>query len=70
MGVDVEKFNEQAKLATGKVEKEAQSWLTTIILILFGAMVILFSIAAILSKGINRSINSEAPPGTGYDDED
>ena len=23
MGVDVEKFNEQAKIATGKVEKEA-----------------------------------------------
>jgi len=70
LGVDIEKFNEQAKIASGKVEKEAQSWLTTIILILFGAMVILFSIAAILSKGINRSINSEAPPGTGYDDED
>lgn len=70
MGVDVEKYNEQAKAASTKLEKEAQVWLTTIILILFGAMVILFTIAAILSKGINRSIASEAPPGTGYDDED
>ncbi|MGD0822172.1 MAG: cache domain-containing protein [Desulfomonilia bacterium] len=70
LGVDVEKFNEQAKIASGKVEKEAQGWLTTIILILFGAMVILFGIAAILAKGINRSIASEAPPGTPDDDED
>jgi hypothetical protein len=70
LGVDVEKFNEQAKIASGKVEKEAQAWLTTIILILFGAMVILFGIAAILAKGINRSIESEAPPGPGYDDKD
>ncbi|HVN72436.1 MAG TPA: cache domain-containing protein [Desulfomonilia bacterium] len=70
LAVDVEKFNEQAKAASGKIEKEAQGWLTTIILILFGATVILFGIAAILARGINRSIASEAPPGTGYDDED
>lgn len=50
MAVDVEKFLEQAKLESGKIEKEAQVWLTTIILIIFGAMVILFSIAVILSR--------------------
>lgn len=74
MAVDVEKFNEQAKLESGKIEKEAQVWLTTIILIIFGAMVILFSIAVILSRGINRSIASEVPPEAlnppKYDDED
>ncbi|HON96338.1 MAG TPA: hypothetical protein PLP82_13130, partial [Deltaproteobacteria bacterium] len=59
---------------SGKIEKEAQVWLTTIILIIFGAMVILFSIAVILSRGINRSIASEVPPEAlnppQYDDED
>ncbi len=74
LGVDVEKFNEQAKLASEKIEKEGQVWLATIVIILFGAMVILFSIAAILAKGINRSIASEVPPEAQrppqYDDED
>jgi hypothetical protein len=73
MGVDVDKFNEQAKITSEKIEKEGQVWLATIVLILFGAMVILFSIAAILARGINRSIASEVPPearGPTYDDED
>ncbi len=74
MSVDVEKFLEQAKIESGKIEKEAQVWLTTIILIIFGAMVILFTIAVILSRGINRSIASEVPPEAmnppKYDDED
>jgi hypothetical protein len=74
LAVDVEKFNEQAKLESSKIEKEGQVWLTTIILIIFGAMVILFSIAVILSRGINRSIASEVPPEAlnppKYDDED
>jgi hypothetical protein len=74
MGVDVDKFNEQAKVTSDKIEKEGQIWLATIVLILFGAMVILFSIAAILARGINRSIASEVPPEAkgqpDYDDED
>ncbi len=61
MGVDVDKFHEQALLSQKKIEKEGQRWLTTIILILFIAMAILFAIAAILSRGINRSIESEVP---------
>jgi Cache domain len=74
MGVDVEKFNEQAKMTTTKIEKESQVWLATIVLIIFFAMVILFSIAAILARGINRSITSEVPPEAqnppGYDEEE
>jgi hypothetical protein len=64
MGVDVDKFHEQALLSQKKIEKEGQRWLTTIILILFIAMAILFAIAAILSRGINRSIESEVPEGS------
>ncbi len=74
LGVDVEKFNEQAKIATEKIEKEGQKWLATIIVILLGAMIILFGIAAILSRGINRSLRSEVTPeemkNAGYHDED
>ncbi len=74
LGVDIEKFNEQAKVTSDKIEKEGQVWLATIVIILFGAMIILFSIAAILAKGINRSIASEVPPDAQkphvYDDED
>jgi hypothetical protein len=64
MGVDVDKFHEQAVASQKKIEKEGQKWLTTIILILFIAMAILFAIAAILSRGINRSIESEVPEGS------
>jgi len=75
MGIDVDRFNEQAKTASDKIEKEAHAWMTTIILILILAMVLLFVIAAILAKGINRSISSEVPPealeaARYYDDED
>jgi hypothetical protein len=74
MGVDIEKFTEQAKITSAKIEREGQTWLATIIVILLGAMIILFGIAAILSRGINRSISSEVPPEAlkppTYDDED
>lgn len=74
LGVDLEKFNEQAKLTSDKIEKEGRVWLATIVIILFSAMVILFSIAAILARGISRSIASEVPPDAqkprAYDDED
>ncbi len=74
LGVDVDKFNEQAKVTAQKIEKEGQVWLATIVVILLGAMIILFGIAAILSRGINRSIASDVPPEAlnppKYDDED
>ncbi|MCD6571190.1 MAG: hypothetical protein J7L53_10855, partial [Deltaproteobacteria bacterium] len=74
MGVDVEKFNEQAMKTSQQIEKEAQAWITTIILILVIAVVLLFIISIILARGINRSIEAEVPPeaekaGRYYDDE-
>ncbi|HHO75674.1 MAG TPA: hypothetical protein ENN05_04515 [Deltaproteobacteria bacterium] len=62
MGVDVEKYNEQAMITSERIDREAQIWLATIIIIIVLALVILFAIAAILSRGINRSIKSEVPP--------
>lgn len=62
MAVDVAKSSAQAKATAEKIEKEGQVWLSTIILILVFAMIILFAIAAILARGINRSIASEVPP--------
>ncbi|MBW2543889.1 MAG: cache domain-containing protein [Deltaproteobacteria bacterium] len=73
MGLDVDKFNEMALATTQKIEKEAQAWLTTIILILVVAVIILFLITTLLSRGITRSIESEVPEGAEphyYDDED
>lgn len=62
MTVDIKKFQEQAKIASDKIEKEGQVWLSTIVLILALAMIILFAIAAILARGINRSLETELPP--------
>ena len=73
MGLDVGKFNEMALATTQKIEKEAQAWLTTIILILIAAVIILFLITSLLSRGITRSIEAEVPEGAEphyYDDED
>ena len=73
MGLDVDRFNEMALETTQKIEKEAQAWLTTIILILIVAIIILFLITTLLSRGVTRSIESEVPAGAEphyYDDED
>ncbi|MBW2560848.1 MAG: cache domain-containing protein [Deltaproteobacteria bacterium] len=73
MGLDVDKFNEAALATAHKIEKEAQAWLTTIILILVIAVFILFLISTLLSKGITRSIEADVPEGAVphyYDDED
>jgi hypothetical protein len=74
MGIDVEKFNEQAKKASLAIEKEAKAWMTTIVLILLIAIVLLFIISALLAKGITRSIEAEVPEDSRepqyYDDED
>jgi hypothetical protein len=64
MGVDLEKFNEMATKATQNIDKEAKAWTTTIILILVISIVILFLIAAILARGISRSIAAEIPVGS------
>ncbi|HDP25514.1 MAG TPA: hypothetical protein ENN34_08725 [Deltaproteobacteria bacterium] len=74
LGVDVDKYNELARLSSEKIERETQAWLSTIILIIIFAMVLLFGIAAILARGINRSLKAEVPPEAmrphRYDDED
>lgn len=75
MGVDVEKFNELAIKTSQNIDKEAKAWTTTIILILIISIVLLFLIAAILARGIARSIAAEVPPGAEgegpfYDDEE
>ncbi|MBN2284789.1 MAG: cache domain-containing protein [Deltaproteobacteria bacterium] len=75
LGVDVDKYNEQARIASDKIEKEANAWMATIVLILVIAMILLFIIASLLARGVNRSIEAEVPPesleaGKYYDDED
>ena len=75
MGVDVEKFNELAMATSKNIEKEAKAWTTTIILILVISIVLLFLIAAMLARGISRSISQEVPEGSKevvdyYDDEE
>ncbi|HOJ52048.1 MAG TPA: cache domain-containing protein [Syntrophales bacterium] len=75
MGVDVEKFSELAIKTSQNIDKEAKAWTTTIILILIISIVLLFLIAAILARGIARSIAAEVPPGAEgegpfYDDEE
>jgi hypothetical protein len=73
MGLDVDKFNEAALATAKKIEKEAQAWMRTIILILIISVLILFLISALLSKGITRSIDAEVPADAVphyYDDED
>ncbi len=75
MGVDVEKFNELAKAYSQNVEKEVKSWTTTIALIIVISVILLFLIAAILVRGVSRSIETEVPEGSEgvvdyYEDED
>ncbi len=74
MGLDVDKFNEMSLATSQRIEKEASAWIKTIILIIVVAMIILFLISALLSKGITRSIEAEVPEGAeepqDYDDED
>jgi hypothetical protein len=61
MGLDVEKYNELAVKTSKKIEKEAKSWTTTIILILVLSVILLFLILALLARGITRSIEAEVP---------
>jgi hypothetical protein len=61
MGLDVEKYNELAVQTSRKIEKEAKSWTTTIIVILILSVILLFLILALLARGITRSIEAEVP---------
>ncbi len=62
LGVDIEKFQEQAMKTSKKIEKEAQTWISTIIIILVVAVILLFLISTLLARGITRSIDAEVPP--------
>ena len=64
MGVDIEKFNEMAAATSQKIEKEVKSWTTTIIIIIIASMILLFGIAALLARGVARSIATEVPEGS------
>jgi len=61
MGVNVERFNEQAMKASQNIEREVKAWTTTIVLIIIVSIVLLFLISALLSRGIARSITAEVP---------
>ncbi len=61
MGLDVEKYNELAIKTSQKIDKEAKSWTTTIIVILILSVILLFLILALLARGITRSIEAEVP---------
>jgi flagellar biosynthesis/type III secretory pathway M-ring protein FliF/YscJ len=75
MGVNVEKFNEQAMKASQNIDKEVKAWTTTIVLIIIVSIALLFLISALLSRGIERSIAAEVPADSQegaqpYDEED
>jgi hypothetical protein len=61
MGLDVEKYNELAIRTSQKIEKEAKSWTTTIIVIMILSVILLFLILAVLARGITRSLEAEVP---------
>ena len=64
MNVDMVKFSEIASATSQKIQREAKSWVTTIIVIIALSVVLLFFIVAILARGISRSIAAEVPAGS------
>jgi len=64
LGLEVEKYNEQAAKVAQNIEKESKAWTATVILVLIIAMVILFFIMLILVRGISRSLRAEIPQGS------
>ncbi|MBN1665067.1 MAG: cache domain-containing protein, partial [Deltaproteobacteria bacterium] len=75
MGVDVGIFSEIAASAGKKIQQEAESWITTITVIIIISVVLLFLIVAILARGVTRSVIADVPEdakaaGEYYDDDD
>jgi hypothetical protein len=64
LGLEVEKYNEEAAKVSKSIEKESKAWTATVILVLIVAMVLLFFIMLILVRGISRSLKSEIPEGS------
>ncbi|MCF8053757.1 MAG: cache domain-containing protein [Deltaproteobacteria bacterium] len=61
MGVDVDKFNSLGADAAKQIREESRSWASTIIVIIVISVLLLFGIAAILARGIMRSVNASVP---------
>ena len=64
LGLEVEKYNEEAAKVSKSIEKESKAWTATVILVLIFSMIILFFIMLILVRGISRSLKSEIPEGS------
>lgn len=59
LGLDVEKYNQEAAKVAKEIEKEAKAWTATVIFILIASMIILFFIMLLLVRGITRSLQAE-----------
>ncbi len=73
LGLEVEKYNEEAQKVSKNIEKESKAWTATIIFILIASMIILFFIMLLLVRGISRSLQAEIPRGSegpSFDDDD
>ncbi|MHB8137141.1 MAG: PDC sensor domain-containing protein [Smithellaceae bacterium] len=74
LGLEVEKYNEEAIKVAKNIEKESKGWTATVILILIISMIILFFIMLILVRGIGRSLRADVPKGSEgpetFDDDD
>jgi len=74
LGLEVEKYNEEAMKLAKNIEKESKAWTATVIFILIASMILLFFIMLLLVRGISRSLRAEIPEGSegpaSYDDED
>ena len=74
LGLEVEKYNEEAIKVSKNIEKESKAWTATIIFILIASMIVLFLIMLLLVRGISRSLKAEIPEGSegisSFDDDD
>jgi hypothetical protein len=73
LGLDVEKYNNEAMKVSKEIEKEAKAWTATVIFILIASMIILFFIMLLLVRGISRSLEAKIPEGSeggAFDDDD
>lgn len=63
MGVDVDKFNAMGAETAKQIRAESKSWVTTVILIIIATVILLFGIAALLARGMARSVEASVPEG-------
>jgi len=73
LGLDVEKYNNEAMKVSKEIEKEAKAWTAKVIFVLIASMIILFFIMLLLVRGISRSLEATIPEGSevgAFDDDD